>query len=134
MEAVWISDVNSNVYVNYAPVKNGVIYYPDLIKLKMATDNGQILGMEANNYIYNHTERELPDPVLTEAQAKEFVSPSLSPEGGRLTLIPKGEKELLCYEFTGNIEGEYYVYIDAVTGNEANILYVIETDNGQLIM
>lgn len=134
MEAVWISDVNSNVYVNYAPVKNGVIYYPDLIKLKMATDNGQILGMEANNYIYNHTERELPDPVLTEAQAKEFVSPSLSPEGGRLTLIPKGEKELLCYEFTGNLEGEYYVYIDAVTGNEANILYVIETDNGQLIM
>ena len=51
---------------------------------------------------------------------------------GRLALIPLREtREVLAYEFECHQNGVYYIYIDARTGEEVNILYVIEDDLGQ---
>ncbi len=46
------------VTINYAYEQN-VIVYPDLIKLKIALDNGEILGIETTGYLNNHTERNI---------------------------------------------------------------------------
>lgn len=40
--------------INYAYLQDNVIMYPDLIKLKIALDNGEILGMETTGYLNNH--------------------------------------------------------------------------------
>ena len=32
--------------------------YPDLIKVKVALDNGEVLGMETTGYLNNHTQRD----------------------------------------------------------------------------
>lgn len=58
---------------------------------------------------------------------------SIPPVGeGRLTLIPLREtQEVLAYEFECHQNGTYYIYIDARTGDECNILYVIDDDMGQ---
>lgn len=134
MQAVWKSNSNGVVYVNLAPVVDDIVYYPDLIKVKVAADNGQILGLEANSYIFNHTERSLPKAALSAAEAKAKIDGTLAPEGGRLALIPLDAEEILTYEFTAESGGTYYIYINAVTGEEENILYVIESDSGELIM
>ena len=47
------------ITVNYAYEQDGVIVYPDLIKVKMALDNGEVLGIETTGYLNSHTEREL---------------------------------------------------------------------------
>ncbi len=39
------------VTINYAYMQNNVIMYPDLIKLKVALDNGEILGIETTGYL-----------------------------------------------------------------------------------
>ena len=55
---------------------------------------------------------------------------------GRLALIPDGgEKETLCYEYECEAEGTYFIYIDALTGAETEILYVIDdVDMGESMM
>ena len=39
--------------------------YPDLIKLKIALDNGEILGIETTGYLNSHTERTLPNVKIS---------------------------------------------------------------------
>ena len=47
------------VTINYAYNQDGVIMYPDLIKVKVALDNGEILGIETTGYLNNHTQRDV---------------------------------------------------------------------------
>ena len=44
--------------INYAYVQNNVVIYSDLIKVKIALDNGEVLGIESTGYLNNHTTRE----------------------------------------------------------------------------
>lgn len=135
MTAVWTCNDNSTVFINYAPLVDGIIYYPDLIKLKIASDNGNILGLEARNYAFNHTTRTLPTPALSSAEAQKKLSVSDGATGGKLCLIPyKTNAEKLAYEFIVTTNGTYYIYVDAVSGEEINILYVVSTTGGDKLI
>ena len=54
----------------------------------------------------------------------------------RLAVIPtEWESEILCYEFKGTInDTDYLVYINAETGEEEDILLIVDTPNGILTM
>ena len=45
------------VTINYAYSQDDVTMYPDLIKLKVALDNGEVLGIETTGYLNSHIER-----------------------------------------------------------------------------
>ena len=67
-------------------------------------------------------------PVVSVEDAEAVLSIDKVSEG-RLALIPlRGNREVLTYEFECEADGTYFVYIDALTGREANILYVISDD------
>lgn len=122
---------------NFALMEDGVIIYPDLIKVTVALDNGQVVGVDARGYLMSNHKRDLPKPKLTESQAREMVNKDLNIEGkGRLALIPVGvEKEKLTWEFKGTQGTEtYLVYINALEGNEETILKLIKSDDGELTM
>ena len=59
------------VTINYAYNQNNVVVYPDLIKVKVALDNGEILGIETSGYLNNHTTRDISNVKITKEQAKE---------------------------------------------------------------
>ncbi len=121
--------------INYAFAQDGVICYPDLIKVSVALDNGGIVEYNASGFLMNHTDRELAAAALTADEARASVSPHLSPDEGRLALIPTaGLNEVLTYEFacTGENGEEILVYINAETGMEEQILILIKTDSGVL--
>lgn len=124
------------ITINYAYSQNGVIMYPDLIKLKIALDDGEILGIETTGYLSNHTERDISQVEITKEQAKEKLNKSLNIQSELLAVIPTEWKtEILCYEFKGKVnDTEYLVYIDAKTGEEQQILIITNTPNGQLTM
>ncbi len=136
LKAVWTADSGNVITINYASVYNGVICYPDLIKVNVCRERGTVSGLEASSYIYNHTAREVKKATVSLSAVKEKVSSEIEIETSRLAIIPKGEgKEILAYEFTGQSDGStYYVYIDATTGKEADIFKVIETTEGLLLM
>ena len=65
------------VTINYAYEQDGVVVYPDLIKLKIALDNGEILGIETSGYLNNHTVRNIPELKISKEQAKANLNKNL---------------------------------------------------------
>ncbi len=123
--------------INYAYSQDGVIIYSDLIKIKVALDNGEVLGFDARGFISSHHERKLSSPKLTKVQAKKNVSSHLTIENTRLAIIPlKDTTEGYCYEFKcKNSDGRHVlVYIDCMTGKELEILMLYESEGGVLAM
>ena len=122
------------VTINYAYVQDGVIMYPDLIKVKVALDNGEILGIETTGYLNSHTERKLEKPKVTKEDAKARLNKDLTIESEELAIIPTEWKtEVQCWEFEGNVDGlDFIVYVNAETGKEEDILIITNTPNGTL--
>ncbi len=127
---------NGIATVNFAYEQGGVICYSDLIKVKVALDNGEILGVEMHGYLMNHQYRSLPSVTLTQEQAKAKINSHLTVEQSGMALIPKdGQTEKLCYEFTGkHNDKNFIIYINAENGREEEILMLIESENGILTM
>lgn len=135
MHSVWYQETDEIIYVNLAPIVDHVIYYPDLIKVKVNKHLGLVVGWEATNYAYNHTNRETPVFSLSFDECEQYLSPALNVvERNRCVIPNKYVGESVVYEYICTWqEYRYYVYIDAATGEEVNILRVIDTDNGQLL-
>ena len=122
--------------INYAYFQDGVLMYPDLIKVKVSLDDGQILGIETTGYLNNHTERDISKVKITKEQAREKLNKKLNIQSEILAVLPTEWKtEILCYEFKGKVEDtEYLVYINAENGEEEQILIITNTPNGVLTM
>ncbi len=122
--------------VNYAATQDGVVMYPDLIKVKIALDDGDILGVETTGYLNNHTQRDLTKIKITKEEAKSNLNPDLDIQSEGLAVIPtEWQSEILCYEFKGKVEDrEFLVYINAENGREEDVLMITNTPNGTLTL
>ena len=122
--------------INFAYEQNGVIIYPDLIKIKIALDNGQIMGMETSGYLNSHYVRNIENPKITLEEAKKTLNKKLEVESEKLAIIPtEYQTEILCYEFKGKVNDKnYIVYINAENGREEDILLIVDTGKGTLTM
>ena len=122
------------VTINYAYSQDGVIIYPDLIKVKVALDNGEVLGIETSGYLNNHEERNLPEIKISKDEAKKTLNKDLQIESEGLAIIPtEWQSEIYCYEFKGKVDdSEFLVYINCENGREEDILVIKDTPNGTL--
>ncbi len=119
--------------IGFVAVQDGVLLYPDQVKIQVRMDTGEMVGLESNNYLMNHVRRERLNPAISEEMARSAVNPRLSVHTTRLCLIPDRDAERLCWEMRGTYDGrEYRVYIDAMTGEEAQVYQVVDGANGQL--
>ena len=124
------------VTINYAATQENVVMYPDLIKVKVALDDGEILGVETSGYLNNHQERNISNVKITVDEAKKNLNKDIQIDSEGLAVIPtEWQSEILCYEFKGKIdEQEFLVYINAENGREEDILIIKDTPNGTLTM
>lgn len=134
-ETYYQLDANT-ITVNYAYSQNNVVVYPDLIKVKMSLYDGEILGIESKGYLNCHNKRDNIKAKVSKAEAKKKLNKKLNIKSEGLAIIPTEWKtEVLCYEFKGKVnETEFLVYINAETGEEEEILVIIETEGGILTM
>ncbi len=134
-ETYYIKESNT-ITVNYAYNDGGIVVYPDLIKVKLALDNGEVLGIETTGYLNSHTKREIFEPKITIQKAKENINKKLNIMSENMAIIPtKWKTEIICYEFKGKVnDKDFIVYINADTGEEEDILVVLDTQNGVLTM
>jgi len=135
MYTVWHQDTGSVLYVNLAPIVNKVIHYSDLIKVKVDLSSGLVVGWEATNYATNHTERIFTSSIGL-LDAEKNLNSILKVVERNLCIVPdKYVGEISAYEFICTWKNyTYYIYIDSNTGDEVNILRVIDTNNGSLLM
>ncbi|WHX47397.1 germination protein YpeB [Paenibacillus woosongensis] len=100
-----------------------VLIYPEKVSVRVALDNGHVIGMQASDYVYEQQdgkERKLSTPKLTLEQARKYLNPEYKEQYHRLALIENDMSEkVLTYEFGGAINGsKYRIYLNADNGNE----------------
>ena len=137
MKESYYVTANGICTINYAYQENGVVYYPDLVKVGVALDTGEIVSYQATGFLMNHHARPAATDLIPAEKAKESVSSFLTIEKEALCCIPTaGLHEVLCYEFTctGQNNDHVLVYINAETGLEEQILILVQSDGGMLVM
>lgn len=128
---------NGECTINYVYEENGITCYPDLIKIGVALDNGEIIKFDSTGYIMNHHKRLLQKASISMDEAMNSVSGMLKINNSRTAIIPtSGYNEVLCYEFecTGENNDNVLVYINAQTSMEERILVMLKSDAGILVM
>ncbi|KHE72147.1 germination protein YpeB [Halobacillus sp. BBL2006] len=107
----------------YVYTKDDVRYYPDSIVVKVALDDGEVLGLSARDYYNYHNDRKLNSPELSEKEARERVNPQLKIQEQHLSVIENDIKEqVLCYEFLTTMENTTYrIFINATNGEEEKV-------------
>ncbi len=128
-------EIYSNCCVyNFTCVEDDVVIYPDLIKVTVALDNGEIVELDARDYVMNHRERGKLTAKKSEQEAKEIVSRQLKIEKSQLAVIPTdGKNEKLCWEFLCSRDDmAVLVYVNAENLTEEKILLIVDGENGKL--
>ncbi len=119
--------------VNFAYKQGSFICYPDLIKVSVSLSDGRITAFEASDYLMNHRERELPPFGITPEEAMQDIIGTVTKVSA--AVIPQSDGterytyELLCEGTDGQ---HILVYKDIETGEEADILILLYSDNGTL--
>lgn len=139
MKETYYMDEGNILTINYAYLQDDIVVYPDLIKVKVAMDNGEILGMESTNYLNSHLDnRNVSEMKITKEDALKKINENVNIKSVGKAIIPtEWNSEILCYEIKGNIQDEnenndFIVYINAETGKEEDILMIVNTPNGTL--
>ena len=134
MSPVWYSNYSGNIFVNFVYEKDGILYYPDMVKVKVSADTGKVVAFEGMTYAYNHTDRLTKEAKIDKTTAIKKAQ-GITVKEARLAVVPQGTGELLSWEVFGEVgEKKYFIYIDAVSGDEINILSVIDSEQGDLLM
>ena len=134
-EAVFSSSTSQSVVFNFTPLLEDAAVYPDLVKVRVSLSSGRVIGFEGTEYVVNNRERKPEEPTVMPSQAREKLSSELSVERVRLSIVPKGNSEVLAWEFYClKQEDKYVVYIDAKTGSQVQLFRIINTDNGAMVI
>ena len=136
MKPTYYLKQNGIVTINYAYTQDNVVVYSDLVKLKVALDNGEILGIETTGYLNSHEERKFVTPKISIDEARNKINKNIEITSEGMAMIPtEYQTEILCWEFKGNVDDrQFLVYINVETGKEEDVLVILETPNGTLTM
>src|SRR5699024_3822039 len=115
---------------SFLAMEDGIRVFPDAVQVKVALDNGDIIGLNTRNYYMNHTDRSVPKPELSKKEAKEKVNTKVDIQEDFMSIIDDNTgKEVLTYEFLGVIgQNTYRVFINAMTGREEKVEKMGETE------
>ena len=118
-----IDDYENIAIISFASYENNTVIYPDTITVKIALDNGEIIGFSSIEYLLNHNKRDLGEIKLTIDEAKKKLNPKLQVEEQRLAIIEADDGiEVLTYEFIGTIdENTYKIFLNVESGLEEKV-------------
>ncbi|MBY0122568.1 germination protein YpeB [Bacillus sp. S/N-304-OC-R1] len=110
---------NTGVF-NFVSTQDHIRIYPDSIRIKIALDNGGIVGLSATNYLQHNHKRNIQKPAISLEDARSKINPQLKVMEDRLAVIENDLKEeVLCYEFLGTLGNDTYrIFINADDGHE----------------
>lgn len=113
------------VRCEFVPTAAGAKYYPDLIKISIATDNGGVCAFDASDYIENHKNRTAPAGLRTDDACRKALLPNLTVKNSSLAVIQSaGGNDIFCREYkceNGNGEA-VTIFVSALTGRQQDIV------------
>jgi len=135
MERCFVQEYDGMIVANFAAVQDGVLLYPDQVKVQVSRQTATVVGAECSQYLMNHGRRHGLEPALNAEQAQLTLSERLDVQRARLCIIPTDGGERLCWEFYGLfLDAAYYAYVDARSGEAVQILRVAQTEQGETVI
>ena len=116
-------EYNNVSSVTFAATEDGIINYPRKVTVKVAMDNGEILGIQAHDFVYEEEQKPKQKPKMTMDEAAKLLSPSFERSRSAKAYIKNDlDEKVLCYEFTGRINGEFFrIFLNTETGEEEKV-------------
>lgn len=109
--------------ITFAVKEGDVTVYPRKLVVKVALDNGDVLGLEARDYVFEEA-GQVPEPdMLSDEEVRKKLNPGFRVSSAGKALIENdfGSK-VLCHVFTGRVNGEHFrVFLNAETGVEEKV-------------
>ncbi|PZE21970.1 germination protein YpeB [Paenibacillus xerothermodurans] len=123
MTAISYDEYGNAVNITFATRNNDVINYLEKMAVRVAMDNGEVLGLQANDYVFEHKDRQFKEPAINVADARKVLNSNFQVQREQVALIRNDvDEEVLCHEFTGRINGGMYrIYINTETGTEEKV-------------
>ncbi len=111
--------------ITFVPRRNKILHYPEMIKLQVAQDNGEILGMDAIALVtFNNPKAPaFSNPKINEGNIRKLLNPNLEMKKIQLAqVLDEMYNKVLCYEVDGTLQKDrYLIYYNANTGREEKI-------------
>ncbi len=131
MEAIsWMSEENTLTVV-YALRQNGVLVYSDRITVTLALDNGEIMTVNAVEYLLAHNPERDASYTIGKEEAATVLRDDLIVESVDLVSVPGGDgSEKLCWQMTVHDDSKtvVLVFVNARTKVEEDILFLLEDE------
>ena len=135
LTTTWLEVKNNVAYINLAPTQDGVVLYPDLVKVKVDMFSEEIIGFEAKNYAFNHIERDFTTSITLQDAEQKLGFDYIVLNTRKAIIALENDVEVAVYEFAcERIGGLYYYYIDANTGDLVQILKVVDSNGTPLLI
>lgn len=123
MELVKCRESGSTAEFTFLYEDDGVVYYPDEVRVKVCRTRGVVTGMDATRYLRNHRGRDALNVKIPLETAYNKLHKSLTVESSRVAVVQTARGERAAYEILCSYQDTYYyVYIDAGTGDEIAII------------
>ncbi|WP_243386488.1 germination protein YpeB [Bacillus kexueae] len=107
----------------FVSVQDGIRLYPNSIRMKVALDNGEVIGYSGRDYLVANKKRELPKPSISKEKALAEINQNVQIQDQGLAVITNDlGNEVLCYEFLGTINDDTYrIFINAEDATEEKV-------------
>ncbi|MEH7463423.1 germination protein YpeB [Bacillus thuringiensis] len=123
MELYESSQYDSIGVYTFVTNRDNVRIYPESIQMKIALDDGSIVGFSARDYLASRKDIKIPKPTLSVSDARKKINPNLKVMEEREAIVVNDlHKEVLCYEFLGTLgKDTYQIFINANSGTEEKV-------------
>ena len=119
MTAIDLSSEGTNLDIRFAMQVEDVVHYGKEVVVKVCMERGKVVGFNAEKYIENKVGMAEFKANYTMQDAVDNLDKKLTVESSRAVVFPYRGKTYSAYEFFCSADGEfYYLYTDALTGNQ----------------
>lgn len=130
---VWVQDDGTSAVYNFTPMDGNIVLYPDLFKIRVSLEDGQILAVETTNYVMAHHARTHEAPAVSAETAAQKLKEGFEIREDRLCVIPYNGREYLAYEFFGTYRDmTFAVYFSASDGREITSFRILDDGSGRM--
>jgi spore germination protein len=113
----------------YVQTMDNVKIYPDKLTVRVALDNGEVVGLQASDHVFAMKLLTPGKAKLNKEQAQAGLNTDFKIEDHALAVIENEMRQhVLCHEFVGKINNHRYrIFMNAETGLEESIEEIPES-------
>ena len=119
-----------------AAVRNQVVYYPEMVKVQVALDNGEVMSTDATAFLTFNDPNVSPvvQASIPKSQILRLLNPQFKQSSIELAqVLDEMFNKVLCYEVSGTQgQDKFLIYYNATTGKEEKIRRV-DTNGNELL-